>query len=485
MTTVPSAIAANEAKSSVPGAQGVRESGASSAPPRGKRTPEGEFGAMLVLAGLAGMGGVPGAPAAGSAKSAMAACGGGEAKGRGDATGKGVVKGDTPQTAGSLAAHAMGRSQADELRTIGRGVSLSALAQAELRGDGAGGAPGAAEAANGHVSGPRSEGSDPTARGVANAESRPGEAGESPRPEARSTASHAMLDPGRASGLAAARAAQPAASNALAALDRLSSASSRAIGAQAMRPAGATGAAGAPAAGAVTAASKLIAVKSTETASTPGVQSAPAKHDAVHAEGARTTSTKPAAAHKAAEAPPPRSAEQTQFTVQVHRALGQALQARDGVVTIHLTPEHLGRLRVDLSRSDDGVSARFEAQTPEARGLLERSMPELKAALEARGLHVDRLDVRLTEPPAAERAGDQGEHAAGDTADETGQDGRPQGGGAPSHEQRSAADAGGGSRERRARPGEAGVNSGMEPARSALDQGGDSAWGLSTIEIVV
>jgi len=64
-------------------------------------------------------------------------------------------------------------------------------------------------------------------------------------------------------------------------------------------------------------------------------------------------------------------------------------------VLLHLKPASLGSMRVTLDLEQGSASARFEVEHSQARRLLESELPALRAALEARGLHVDRLDVRL------------------------------------------------------------------------------------------
>jgi hypothetical protein len=163
--------------------------------------------------------------------------------------------------------------------------------------------------------------------------------------------------------------------------------------------------------------------------------------------GAGRSAARSAGGASRGDSAPHAGATREQFVSQVHRALGVALRSKEGPVTIHLTPEHLGRLRVDLARSQTGMTARFEAATAEAQKLLESSLPELRSALEARGVQVDRLEVRLAEQPVvdAERralqepeggpgSGSQdGEGPPAETGERT--DG---GGGGHAHGQRSA-----------------------------------------------
>lgn len=75
------------------------------------------------------------------------------------------------------------------------------------------------------------------------------------------------------------------------------------------------------------------------------------------------------------------------------RGIWSALKNADGVVTLHLRPEELGAVRVKVSMSGGEVTAVFEAANDRARAVLEESAPSLRAALENRGLVVDRIEV--------------------------------------------------------------------------------------------
>lgn len=78
---------------------------------------------------------------------------------------------------------------------------------------------------------------------------------------------------------------------------------------------------------------------------------------------------------------------------QIARGLAAALRQREGRVTIRLTPELLGKLRVDLEISADRITAQIAASTDQARRLLEDNVVSLRTALEATGLGVERIEV--------------------------------------------------------------------------------------------
>ena len=67
-----------------------------------------------------------------------------------------------------------------------------------------------------------------------------------------------------------------------------------------------------------------------------------------------------------------------------------------------LNPPDLGHLEVRIANSKTGLRVTFEASSVEALELLQRQLPALQAALEARDLRVDRLDVHRAPETNAE-----------------------------------------------------------------------------------
>lgn len=103
--------------------------------------------------------------------------------------------------------------------------------------------------------------------------------------------------------------------------------------------------------------------------------------------------------------PHPSAAQQTPFDAQARavraqalRGVAAALSSSEQSVTLKLEPATLGELRVNLQFKEGTVAARFEATSSEARRLLERSIGDLRQALEARGVEVSQLDVQLVPP---------------------------------------------------------------------------------------
>jgi flagellar hook-length control protein FliK len=81
------------------------------------------------------------------------------------------------------------------------------------------------------------------------------------------------------------------------------------------------------------------------------------------------------------------------------RGLAAAVQQRGGSVTLRLSPESLGNLKIEMSLDRGMVTVDLRAATPEAHELLSQSLGTLRSSLEARGLNVERLNVHLAPTP--------------------------------------------------------------------------------------
>ena len=92
-----------------------------------------------------------------------------------------------------------------------------------------------------------------------------------------------------------------------------------------------------------------------------------------------------AAPIKVGEAPMPEQTESKDLTQQVSAPLLQAMEKGESTVKLQLTPESLGTVTVEITRSGDGaLHVALSAQNNETRGLLERHSGDLQAML-ARG----------------------------------------------------------------------------------------------------
>lgn len=271
-------------------------------------------------------------------------------------------------------------------------VDLAAIAKAELA------SPGPERAAVQQASAEASTESRPTSRGT---------------PQSRPTGSSETASPGRAAPERATPQAPPAVPQSkpsehapLSAHPPASSTTDARPG-QTVRTSAASAGGAAPAV-AVTGASAARAVAAAPSATSGSPPSAPA----VGVVGSRTAG---AADRRAAATPRPAvphgaSAQESEqqdeiFAAQVGRGLAAVLRQGGGSVLLRLQPEALGALKVRLDLHEGVVTARFEASSDQARQLLDEGLPELKAALEARGLAVERLEVRAA-PAPTERAQD-------------------------------------------------------------------------------
>ncbi len=200
-------------------------------------------------------------------------------------------------------------------------------------------------------------------------------------------------------------------------------------------------AASAPRAGAVLAA-PAGTPSSPGAASAGRLEGAPARPGVAAAPGVGATA-RGAGGARAVQLPSP-TARGARFTesddglaAQVSRGLAAALRQKSGSITLRLTPEALGQVRIDLSLRGERVSATLTAADPRSRDLLMRDSDLLRSGLEARGLKVEHLQIVSREPDDAaansqRSAEGQVSHQSGagsGGAGQHGQDARPDQGG--------------------------------------------------------
>lgn len=78
---------------------------------------------------------------------------------------------------------------------------------------------------------------------------------------------------------------------------------------------------------------------------------------------------------------------------QVARGLATLLRHQGGSVTIRLTPESLGQIKINLKIEDSRVWATFQPSSDSSRAAIDQSLGTLRTSLEARGLVVERLEL--------------------------------------------------------------------------------------------
>ncbi len=83
------------------------------------------------------------------------------------------------------------------------------------------------------------------------------------------------------------------------------------------------------------------------------------------------------------------------------RALAAMLRQRGGTMSIGLSPETLGRVRIRMKVEGGRVEVELDAERESGVEALSSQLDVLKDALEARGLRVDHLEVRAASSPIA------------------------------------------------------------------------------------
>lgn len=117
-----------------------------------------------------------------------------------------------------------------------------------------------------------------------------------------------------------------------------------------------------------------------------------------------------------------------QFEAVLNKGLAAAIRQGGGSVTLRLQPAALGDLKIKMELEGGRLAAQFEVGTKQARELLDKTMDALRSALEARGLGVDRLDVRYaerTDHPQGHGAAPEDQGRFGDAGGAGGQGGGP------------------------------------------------------------
>ena len=66
-------------------------------------------------------------------------------------------------------------------------------------------------------------------------------------------------------------------------------------------------------------------------------------------------------------------------------------------MSVSLTPDHLGGLRLTVASDGTGVAARIVVETAQAHQAINSAKSELRAALESRGINLTSLDVSLSQ----------------------------------------------------------------------------------------
>jgi len=92
--------------------------------------------------------------------------------------------------------------------------------------------------------------------------------------------------------------------------------------------------------------------------------------------------------------------DRARFVQRVSRAF-EAMGERSGTLRLRLSPPELGSLRLEIAVHQGVLSARIEAETPEARNLLLDNISGLRDRLAGQDIKVERLDVELMDRSGA------------------------------------------------------------------------------------
>jgi flagellar hook-length control protein FliK len=115
-----------------------------------------------------------------------------------------------------------------------------------------------------------------------------------------------------------------------------------------------------------------------------------------------------------AEARAPRPVDPTAVVTQVADTVVTATLRGDHEVRLVLNPPDLGTVDVRIVEVDGDLRIRLEATLSGTRDVIEQQLPGLRAALEARDLRVERIEVRHAEQAASGgQPGDTGSGARG------------------------------------------------------------------------
>lgn len=110
-----------------------------------------------------------------------------------------------------------------------------------------------------------------------------------------------------------------------------------------------------------------------------------------------------------------------EFTVELASTVRRASMLGDQEVRLLLNPPELGNLDVRVVEAPEGLRIVLEAANAEARQLIEQQLPALRAALEARDLRVERLEVEQALETATEQESERGLRQDQPNGDGTGQ----------------------------------------------------------------
>ena len=93
---------------------------------------------------------------------------------------------------------------------------------------------------------------------------------------------------------------------------------------------------------------------------------------------------------------------QSHVLAQVTSRLTAIRHGGNNNITIHLHPQELGEVKLDLRVNHSQVRAHLTAQNQQVQDVLEKHLPQLRQALQQQGLHLDHLQVSIDSHHAGE-----------------------------------------------------------------------------------
>ncbi|MGC3966690.1 MAG: flagellar hook-length control protein FliK [Pirellulales bacterium] len=87
-------------------------------------------------------------------------------------------------------------------------------------------------------------------------------------------------------------------------------------------------------------------------------------------------------------------ADRVRFVQRVAKAVQSAVE-RGGELQIRLSPPELGSLRLQVKLADGALSAKLEAETPQAKQILTDNLPQLRERLAQQDIKIEKFDVDL------------------------------------------------------------------------------------------
>ena len=108
---------------------------------------------------------------------------------------------------------------------------------------------------------------------------------------------------------------------------------------------------------------------------------------------------------------------------QIRSKIDATNLANSKKIVIGLTPESLGKLTIQITKGENGISAHILADNQQAKELLEKDLNNLKSTLQSQGVNVNNLSVKVSETGKSSDSNNNSMFQQNDSG-ELGQDGK-------------------------------------------------------------